>query len=62
MVDYLRALLVLRTSEHGASAVEYAMLLALVGIIAGVAFGFGDVLGFIFKAALDDVSAKPAGQ
>jgi Flp pilus assembly pilin Flp len=58
MLDYLRALLATRSSERGASAVEYGLL--VVGVALACALGFeacAFVLRMIFlntQAAIED--------
>lgn len=49
MLTCLRIVLAARTrSQCGASAVEYAMLVAMVGIVIGVIYGLGDTLATVF--------------
>jgi pilus assembly protein Flp/PilA len=55
MLDYIRAMIVARQSERGASAVEYGLLVALIAImIIGGATLIGTNLDGLFK----DVGAK----
>lgn len=42
-------------SERGASAVEYAMIIVAVAVIAAVAFGFVEIVRTIFLDAAGDV-------
>lgn len=50
MLTYLRIVLAARTrNQCGASAVEYAMLVAMVGIMIGVIVGTGDILTTLFS-------------
>lgn len=46
---------VMNRSERGASAVEYAMIIVAVAVIATVVFGFAGVIRAIFLDAATDV-------
>ena len=59
MLDYLSLLLEARVSkraERGASAVEYALLIAgIAGIIVLIVYAFGGMLTDIFSSTCQDV-------
>ncbi len=55
MIDYIRAMIVVRQSERGASAVEYGLLVAL---IAAVIVGIVATLGRQISAAFTSVSSQ----
>jgi pilus assembly protein Flp/PilA len=50
MLNYIRAMIVARQSEKGASAVEYGLLVALIAAVIILAVVFlGDTLNTIFE-------------
>ena len=59
MLDYLRIMLAARTSsERGASAVEYGLLIAgIAALIVVVVFAFGGTLSGIFSDTCDAVAS-----
>ena len=65
MLDYLRIVLnarFARDEEHGASAVEYGLLIAgIAALIVTVVFLFGDALTGIFQDTCDKVTAESTG-
>ena len=62
MLDYLRIMLAARTSsERGASAVEYGLLIAgIAALIVVVVFAFGDNLKTVFSDTCQSVSGSGA--
>jgi pilus assembly protein Flp/PilA len=67
MLDYLRIILnarLVRDEEHGASAVEYGLLIAgIAALIVAVVFVFGETIQGVFTdtctAVNDDVACGP---
>jgi Flp pilus assembly pilin Flp len=60
MVPYLSAWLALHVrNEKGATAIEYALLVVMVGLMAGVAFALRETLKWIFEQTLAANDATP---
>jgi pilus assembly protein Flp/PilA len=62
MLDYLRIMIDARRArleERGASAVEYALLIAgIAAVIVLVVYAFGHVLNTVFDSTCDKVGAS----